>query len=177
MQSDALTLYKLIILFLLNKVDFSFTNAQISDFMLKKEYTNYFNIQQALSELSDAELIHCKTIRNSSYYTITESGRETLDFFSNKISDAIKTDIMEYLKKNKYELREEVSSPADYYEAKKGEFIADCRVEERGEPIIELKLSVPSYEEAEMICSQWKSKSQEIYSYVMRTLMNRPENE
>ena len=40
MQSDTLTLYKLIILFILDKVDFPLTNAQLSDFILEKEYTN-----------------------------------------------------------------------------------------------------------------------------------------
>ena len=55
MQPDTLTLYKLIILYILDKVDFPLTNAQVSDFILEKEYTNYFNIQQAISELITQE--------------------------------------------------------------------------------------------------------------------------
>ncbi|MFW5631973.1 MAG: DUF4364 family protein, partial [Acetivibrio ethanolgignens] len=34
-MSDALTLYKLIILFILDKVDFPLTNAQLSNFILE----------------------------------------------------------------------------------------------------------------------------------------------
>ena len=40
--SDSLTLYKLIILFMLDKVDFPLTTSQISEFILEKEYTSYF---------------------------------------------------------------------------------------------------------------------------------------
>ena len=66
-MSEPLTLYKLIILYMLEKVDFPLTNAQISGFVLDKGYTNYFHLQQAISELIDSNLIEAKTIRNSSY--------------------------------------------------------------------------------------------------------------
>ena len=42
-MAEPLTLYKLIILYMLKKVDFPLTNAQISEFVLDQEYTTYFN--------------------------------------------------------------------------------------------------------------------------------------
>lgn len=156
---------------MLDKVNFPLTNAQISNFILEKEYTNYFTIQQAISELNDAELIQTETVRNSTYYRINQSGEETLEFFGNKISDTIKKEIDEYLYKNEYEFKDEVSTIADYYEEKKGEYIVRCQVKENGSPIIDLNLSVPSEEEAMAICGNWKARSQEVYAYVMKTLM------
>ena len=38
MTQDPLTLYKLIVLYMLNRVDFPLTKAQITDFILEKEY-------------------------------------------------------------------------------------------------------------------------------------------
>ena len=81
-MGESLTLYKLIVLYMLEKVDFPLTNAQISGFILDKGYTTYFHLQQALSELTESELIHCETIRNSSYFSITKSGEQTLLNFS-----------------------------------------------------------------------------------------------
>lgn len=170
-MSDALTLYKLIILFILDKVDFPLTNAQLSAFILEKEYTNYFNIQQAISELEATELIRGETIRNSSLFHITPAGTETLHFFDNEISDAIKTDILDYLKTNRYSLREEVSTLADYYEAKKGEYIAHCFVMEKDSKIVEINLSLPTEEEAQAVCSNWRDQSAEIYEYLMSKLL------
>lgn len=51
-MGESLTLYKLIVLYMLEKVDFPLTNAQISGFILDKGYTTYFHLQQALSELT-----------------------------------------------------------------------------------------------------------------------------
>ena len=41
-MAEAFTLYKLIILYMLDKVDFPLTNSQISEFVLDKGYTDYF---------------------------------------------------------------------------------------------------------------------------------------
>ena len=50
MALEAETLYKLIIMHMLNKVEFPLTNSQISQFFLENEYTNYFTVQKSLSE-------------------------------------------------------------------------------------------------------------------------------
>ncbi len=171
MNSDAMTLYKLIILYILSKVDFPLTNAQISNFILEKGYTTYFNIQQAMNELEKASLLRVDTIRNSSHLVITEEGRETLNFFSKEIGDTIKREILDYLKEHQYSLRDETSTLSNYYEGKKGEYIASCYVQEQGTKIIEISLNVPSEDEAAAICNNWKEKSQEIYAYLMGELL------
>ena len=51
-MSETFTLYKLIILYMLNKVDFPLTTSQISEFVLDKGYTTYFKLQEAISERS-----------------------------------------------------------------------------------------------------------------------------
>lgn len=172
MQSDTFMLYKLIILYILSRVKFPLTNAQLTAFILEKEYTNYFNIQQALSELLDDEFISCETTHNSSLYSITESGLQTLYFFDNMISQGIKDDIENYLAQNKQMLQEEVSTTAEMYMAKKGEYIVHLKAIERESTLIDLSLSVTGEEEANTMCSNWKSKSSDIYAYLMSTLLD-----
>lgn len=171
MQSDTFMLYKLMILYILSRVSFPLTNAQLTSFILEKEYTNYFNIQRAISELIDDSFISTKTIRNSSLYRITESGTQTLLFFDNMISAGIKEDIEAYLSQNKYQLQAEVSTPAEFFQVKKGEFAAHLSVIERDASIIDITLSVTTEEEAAKVCNNWKEKSSDIYAYLMSTLL------
>ena len=172
MPSDTFMLYKLMILYILSRVDFPLSNAHLTAFILEKEYTNYFNIQRAISELLDDEYLSVKTIRNSSLYLITETGNETLLFFDNMISSGIKEDIEEYLAQNKYVLKEEVSTPADYTQIKKGDFAVRLSVIERDTRIIDLTLSVPTEEEAILMCNKWNDKSSDIYTYIISALLN-----
>lgn len=88
MALESSTLYKLIILYMLNKVNFPLTNSQLSEFFLEKNYTTYFTFQQVITELVDSHLISVEIVRNSSYYHITSDGSQTLGFFVNKIPGA-----------------------------------------------------------------------------------------
>ena len=105
MAMDSLTLYKFMTLYMLNKVNFPLTNTQISDFFLDKEYTTYFVFQQVITELLEAGLISAETVRNTSYYKITDSGIETVELFSDKIPVAVVDDMDIFLIDNKYEMR------------------------------------------------------------------------
>lgn len=157
---------------MLSKVNFPLTNAQISNFILGKEYTTYFTLQQVLSELLDITLISTKTVRHTTYYQITSQGEQTLSFFGNKISDLIKEEIDAYLMENKYELRNEVGTIADYYQSVNKDYIVHCQVKEGASILIELNISVPTEEHAEQMCLNWRDGSQDIYSYIMTILSN-----
>ena len=170
-MSEPHTLYKLIVLYMLKKIDFSLTNSQISSFILEQGYTTYFTLQSVLSELTESGLIHQETIQNSSYYTITPEGEETIGFFENKISQSIRDDIDHYLKENKMQLRNEVSVIADYYRNTAGEFAVRCQVKEKHSDLIDLTVTVPDEAQAKAICSQWQKKCQTIYEYIMKELL------
>ena len=83
---------------MLQNTENTLTNSQISEFILDREYTNYFHLQQAISELVEAELITMDTRSNVSHYRITEDGIKTLSFFQKDLSPEIKQEVREYLK-------------------------------------------------------------------------------
>lgn len=170
MLQDPLTLYKLIVLYMLDRVSFPLTTAQVSDFILEKEYTNFLTLQQVISELTDAGMISTQSIRNRTHLAITEEGRETLSFFQNRINDAIKNDIKTYFRENELTLRNEVSVLGDYYKSTSGEYEALLIAKDRGNKLVEITLSVPSEEMAASICDNWQKKNQEIYMYLTKEL-------
>lgn len=170
-MQELLTLYKLIILYMLARVDFSLSRIQINDFLLEREYTtNFLNIQQAIGELIDDGLIVSQSIRNRSYLSITDEGRKMLNFFQNDIHHGIREDIDRYLKENAFELRNENSVLADYQKSSSGEYEAHLVAKEKGVTLIDLTISVPTEETAAAICDHWMEKNQEIYQYLIGEL-------
>ena len=81
-------------------------------------------------------------------------------------------DMDSFLMKNKYELRNEVGTIADYYKSTNQDYIVHCQVKEGKSTLIELNVSVPTKEDASAMCSKWKDSSQEIYAFVMKSLMH-----
>ena len=174
MLSEPMTLYKLINLYMLKKVNFPLTNAQLSNFFLEWDYTTYFTLQQALNELLDSGLIKMETLHNSTLYEITREGEETLEFFGKKISPAIVRDMDKYLKENRFRMRNEVGVVSDFYKSTNQDYVVRCEVREGKNVLIGLNVSVPDQEQAEIMCNHWKDRSQEIYAYIMKTLMSDP---
>ena len=172
MLAEPMTLYKLMNLYMLHQVNFPLTNAQLSNFFLDREYTTYFTLQQAWNELLDAGLVKKETMRNSSRYEITKEGEETLEFFGKNISPAIVSDMDEYLKQNRFRMRNEVGLISDFYKSTNQDYIVHCEVREGKAVLVNLDISVPDKEQAEIMCNHWKDRSQEIYAYVMKSLMS-----
>ncbi len=170
MTQDPLTLYKLIVLYMLEKVSFPMTTAQVSDFILSKEYTTFLTLQQVLNELTDADLISAQSVGNRTHLMLTEEGRKTLHFFENRISDAIKHDINTYFRENEFTMRNEVSILADYYKSTSGEYEAHLVAKDRGIKLVDITLSVPVEEIAASICDNWQKKNQSIYQYLTQEL-------
>lgn len=170
MPQEPLTLYKLIILYMLDRVNFPLTSAQISEFILEKEYTNFLTLQQAIAELTDAGLITTQTIGNRTHIIITPEGLNTLSFFENRISYTIKKEINNFFKENEMELRNEVSILADYYKSTTGEYDAHLIAKEKNVKLVEITLSVPTEDSAAAICDNWQRNNQEIYQFLIQKL-------
>ncbi len=170
MAQDPLTLYKLIVLYMLNRVAFPMTAAQVSDFVLEREYTNFLTLQQVISELAESGFLLSETVRNRTFLSITAEGRGTLRYFQNRISETIRQEIDAYLRENEFLFRNEVSILGNYYKSTSGEFEAHLVAKDGGITLIDLTLSVPAEEMAAAICDNWQKKNQEIYKYLVEQL-------
>ncbi len=170
MPQESLTLYKLIILYMLDRVDFPLTGAQISEFILEKEYTNFLTLQQAISELTEASLITARPSGNRTRLMLTAEGANTLAYFEDRISDAIKNEIRDFFTEHEIEMRNESSILADYYKATTGEYEAHLVAKEKDLHLLDITLSVPTKESAAAICDNWQRKNQEIYRYLVEQL-------
>lgn len=167
---EGLLLYKLIILFMLDRTNYTMTNSMISDFIISKGYTNLFNLHEALSELIDNKFISTDTIRDTIHYKITNSGEEALSYFENRLPYAIKQDILEYLKAERINVKNESEIYADYFYNDSNWYTVQCIIKDRKETLMDLKFDVPTKSQAETICNNWRKKSSGIYEYLINQL-------
>lgn len=170
MTQDPIMLYKLIVLYMLDRVDFPLTKSQVGDFILEREYTNFLTLQQTIAELIDAGLVTARSNRNRTHLSITDEGRSTLSYFQNRIGDSIKNEINVFFSENEMTMRNEVSVLADYYKSVSGEYEAHLTAKEKDVTVIEITLSVPDEETASAICANWQKKNQDIYQYLTKQL-------
>ena len=170
-MATSLIVYKLIILYMLDRVDFPLSNSQISEFILNEGYTNYFKLQQVLAEMIDSGFIREESTHSRTFYHLTEEGEQTIKYFKTDLSPEIQADIEEYLREKKYDLKNEVSVKADFYRNANDEYSIRCQVIEHNAPLIDLTVSAPTEAEAETIANNWTQKNEEIYAMIMANLL------
>ena len=156
MEQEQLTLYKLMILYLIEKVDFPLSNSQISEFILDKGYTNYFTVQRAFHELEEENMLRVKQIRNMSHYALSDEGSEAIEMFEYQIP---------------YELRKEASVTADFYPSKGDEYTVNLKIREKENLLLEINLNVVSRDQAVYICDHWEKKHSDVYSMLIEKLL------
>ena len=170
MSQESSTLYQLIVLYMLDHVAFPLTQAQISSFILDKGYTNYLTLQQAIAELDENNLLTQKQAANRTQLIITPEGKDTIHYFENRISPAIKEDIRNFFIENKMELKEEYSICSNYYKSVTGEYEAYLSAKDKDIELMSLKISVPTQAMAQDVCSNWQKRSKEVYQKLTEML-------
>lgn len=170
-MAEPFTIYKLTILYMLDKAGFPLTNTQISNFFLEQEYTDYFRVQEVIGDLVNADLINFESTHSNTQYTLTAAGRETLGFFKDKITDGIENDVKRFFEKNKLEFRQENFILADYYKTTNQNYDVRCQVRSDSTTVLDLTLTVTTKEQAEAICNNWKNSNEDVYAYLMDILL------
>lgn len=92
-NSEELAQNKLLLLYIIQESPYEFNRTQLTEFILEKNYMNFFVIQQYLSELVESGLLEIVESGNEKYYKIPEKGQIALNYFINKIPESIKKEL------------------------------------------------------------------------------------
>jgi predicted transcriptional regulator len=163
---------KIILLYLIDKMDIPLSNSQITQFAIEENYMNYYSVQQYLSEMVDAGYLDKSRDYNTTRYTITDEGSQTLEFFLKNVPQNTKNRILKYVSENRKVVKQDFEIIANhFYDHKNNEYIVKCGVYDDEMMLLEMNLSVVSKEQALNICNNWKSNIDILYGQLMDLLL------
>ena len=162
---------KLILLYIIDKVNIPISNLQITKIILENKFMNYFTLQQLLNELCSSNYLLNENVDNKAFYTITPLGKQTLGYFNKHIPSGIKRLIDNSIANIRSNIRNETFISADYIPGGENDFTVSCQVREDNFNLIDLKITVGTKNDARRICENWKKYSQEIYSEIIESLI------
>ncbi len=171
MLPETSLLYKLTILYLLNRVDHPISNNSLTNFLLENDFTDYFNLQQIMGELIDDGYVVKEDFRGKTLYRISPSGTASIKLLERELAPSMRAEIDKYIVDNGIALRDDISVMSKYYEADFNEYIVNLYIEEDGKKLLEMNVSVPTKADAEKICSRWYKANEELYPIIMKELL------
>lgn len=166
-NSEDVAQNKLLILYIIKVSPKNFTNNELSEFILNKNYINYFLFQQYLGDLISGEFIEVIEENSVHIYKILEKGENTLELFENKIPTKIKEDLSKEFKLQEKMLKRETQIIADLFKKENNQYNVNLKLVENDDILFSLYLEVPTIEQAESICSLWKKDPNSIYQNII----------
>jgi DNA-binding PadR family transcriptional regulator len=163
---------KLIVLYIINRLNKSITNLQMVDFVLEATGIDYFTLQDILIQLQENSLIDLFYEEEVRYYKITDQGKDMLNSLITIIPDFIVARIDEKIQENQKEIKQKSVVYADFFPEGKDNFMVKCKISEGGKKLIELNLSVPTREQAIDICNKWYESPSKYYLEIIKLLGN-----
>ena len=169
-MQEPLTLYKLMILYILDSVSQPLKKTMVTDCIIDQGYTDYMTVQTAIGELRDTGFLKEYREGKSTWLASTPDGERTLSLFLGSLSDGVRKDLRDYLTGHNQEIRESRSILANYQRTPNGEFEATLIARDRGNKLMELKITVPDEETANHVCTNWQEKNADLYAYLVKEL-------
>ena len=118
-------------------------------------------------------LILTETKDNIDYYSISDEGLKMLDMFVNLVPLGIRKRLDENIETIRHAMRLEASVVAEYTLENEHEYQVKCRIVEDFNPLIDIRLSVGSRDDARSICKNWKAHAKEVYPEVIGVLLGK----
>lgn len=166
-NTEELAQNKLILLYIIKTFPDAFTENEFVDFILLKNYLNFFLIQQYLKELTESELIVISSLEDGEKYSISKKGNIALDYFHSKIPANIKEDLNVELGTYKAKKLEETQVIAEFFKKEDNQYLVNLKLVENKNTLFSLYLDVPTEEQAKLFCDSWKSRTDSIYSDII----------
>ena len=161
---------KLLILYILEKVNTSVGSIGMTSYILEERVMSYLAYQQRVHELIAANHISSKILDGHTLYEITPAGKELLSAMNDLLPATQKNRIDRTVKKLRRRAIDERSIIANY--TPDDEFSGIARISLIEGKITMLNLEIASSkEEASVICRNWKTCTTEIYAAIAELLL------
>lgn len=168
---------KLLLLFLIKKIEMPLSHSQISKFVLEDNYMTFFTLQQVLAEMTQNNYLIKIQEMNNTMYEVSEEGFTLLDYFENHIPLEVRNKIIKYVEENKKFVKKEYDITSNYnYDLQTNEYITKCSLYDDDKMLIEISMSVVSKEQAKIITRNWKKNISTIYGTILTELTSENKN-
>lgn len=162
---------KVLILYILNKIQKAVTNDVLFQLILSIDDMNYFYFQQFLLDLIENNYVIEVLQGNEKLYKITPSGTKTLELTLDILPGIKKLKVDNKIKNELNEIEDAISVISEFEPYHLNEFIVTCKIVENNTSIFEVKTIASDREQAKKITQNWEKNSDKIYPKILNLLL------
>lgn len=161
---------KIIILYILDTSSKPLTIEQIVKFCEEFDDITYFDICSYLDSLKNSHYITEKTIDANVYYSLTESGINTLHELLELIPGMDLYHLKKMVQKNLVEVNTDYSIDTVTIPIKEDEYNVSCVIKDGNDELVNITLYAGNKEQARNIAKNWNENAESIYQQLLEMM-------
>ena len=169
-NKEVLAKNKLIILYIMQKVNCALTNSQILKLLYDFNGFNYYYFQHILSDLVEQKFIINYKQEEEWLYEITPEGLNILELTENMLPGITKYKLDTIIQSILKDVKNEVAVTAEYIPENANAYITKCKIVEAHKTLFELNIYCNSQEQAKLIADKWKNEANTLYPHFIELL-------
>ena len=169
-QNQKLAEDKVLILYLLNKINNEIKNDNLYNIVSLSEDINYFYYQELITDLKNNNLIIFISQDDCKLLNLSSEGKQAYELTKSLLPGLLKLKADTVLKEQIPNIEEESSVISEFIPKDENNYTIKCKVIEKNETIFEISLYAGSRENAKQIADNWKNNANSIYPKVIELL-------
>ncbi len=167
---EELTDIKLLLLKTIQYFKDAIPESILTDTILANNYANYFDLEQALYELTENRLVTYYE-EGERKFSLTRLGEEALAGFSYRIPKSVCEKLYQTVRIKIREYQNELSLIADYEHTGETDYTVKLGIMEGGYEIFTVSLSLFDEKMAKSVCREFKRSPQTLYTEILSVLL------
>ena len=168
---------KVLILYLLNKLQDGIKSDNLYKIVSSANNMNYFSFQELLTDLIESNFVGSFTKDEDTIVKITSDGQNALSLTKSLLPGILKLKADTVFKEELTNIAEQSSIITEYIPKDEKNYTVKCKIVEKNETIFEVATFAGSRDRAKQISDNWKNNANDLYPKIIDLLLNGDNNE
>ncbi|MCI8699888.1 MAG: DUF4364 family protein [Clostridia bacterium] len=171
LDSNTLAENKVLILYMLNKINADITEANLFNIITSINDLNYFYFGQIFNDLVETRLVASYTKDTETVFKITTEGKNALSLTKDLLPGIVKLKADNLYKEKLIAMAEESSVVAEYIPKNETDYTIKCKIIENNQTIFEVSTFAGSRDNAKKIVDNWNQNAHTIFPKILDLLL------
>ena len=176
-MKEGLAENKVLILYLLNKLQDGIKSDNLYKIVSSANNMNYFYFQELLTDLIESNFVGSFTKDEHTIIKITSDGQNALSLTKSLLPGILKLKADTVFKEELSNIAEQSSIITEYIPKSENNYTVKCKIVEKNEIIFEISTFAGSRDRAKQISDNWKNNANNLYPKIIDILLNGEKNE
>ena len=171
-KQSAIARNKLILLYILKSAGIQLSDSRMIHICQQFSLMDYFDFSSSIADLTENDLCVSFQAINGTFYSISETGISTLEYFEKELPHSIREQIRSYCAEQRDRFLLDSQLFGESIRLSDDRYRVTLKILENNMSVFEINLLCSSQSEASKMVNAWKERARDVYGQLFENLLS-----